>query len=74
MDYSVITATGHLDAPWIAAHLAVLDEAALDVWLDVDFQLLAAERTLDQELVWHYRQSYCEAVQSRCLCVRPTSI
>ena len=51
MDNSIVASTRHLDAPWIAANLAVLNEAAVDVRLDVDLQLLAAKRTCDQELV-----------------------
>jgi hypothetical protein len=58
MNNAIVVSTRHLDAPWIAAHLAVLDEAAADIELDIDFQVLAAIRTRDQELVWHCRQSY----------------
>jgi hypothetical protein len=57
MDDPIVVSTRHVDAPWIAANLAVLDEAAMDIGLDVDFHLLAAERTGDQELLWHVRQS-----------------
>jgi hypothetical protein len=53
VDEPIFIPAGDVDAPWIAAHLAVLNEAAMDVGLDVDFHLLAAERTADQELVWH---------------------
>ena len=53
MDNPIVTSTRHLDAPWIAANLTVLNEAAVDVRFDVDFQVLAAKRTPDQELVWH---------------------
>ena len=53
MNNPILVSTRHLDAPWIAADLAVLNEAAADVRLDVDFQILAAERTRNQELVWH---------------------
>ena len=49
----IVVSTGHGDAPWVTADLAVLNEAAADVRLDVDLQLLAAERTCDQKLVWH---------------------
>ena len=49
----IVVSTGHGDAPWVTADLAVLNEAAVDVRLDVDLQLLAAERTRDQKLVWH---------------------
>ena len=55
MDNPIVVSTGHADAPWIAAHLAILNEAAMDVRLDVDFHLLAAKRTRDQKLVWHSR-------------------
>jgi hypothetical protein len=51
----IVASTRHVDAPWIAAHLAVLNEAAVDVRLDVNFQALAAKRTGDQKLVWHFR-------------------
>jgi hypothetical protein len=64
MDDPIAASTGHLDAPWMAAHLAVLHEAAVDVRLDVDFQVLAAKRTRDQELVWHCRQSSCNTTDS----------
>src|SRR5688500_13236201 len=67
MDDSVVASTGHANAPWIAANLAVLNEAAVDVRLDVDFQSLAAKRTGDQELVWHCRQSYCNAARPAML-------
>ena len=63
MDDPIVATTRHLDAPWIAANLAVLNEAALDVRLDVDFHVLAAKRTRDQELVWHFPRSYCKAGQ-----------
>jgi len=55
MDNPIVASTRQVDAPWIAAHLAVLNEAAVDVRLDVNFQALAAKRTGDQELVWHFR-------------------
>jgi len=57
VDNPIVVSTRHVDAPWIAANLAVLNEAAADVRLDVDFQLLAAKRTGDQELVWHHEPS-----------------
>jgi hypothetical protein len=63
MDNPIVVSARHLDAPWIAANLAVLNEAAGDVRLDVDFRVLAAKRTRDQELVGHHRQSYCNAGQ-----------
>ncbi len=49
----IVVSTGHVDAPWVTADLAVLNETAMDVRLDVDLQLLAAEWACDQELVWH---------------------
>jgi hypothetical protein len=63
MDNPSVVSTRHVDAPWIAANLAVLNKAAVNVRLDVDFQVLAAKRTRDQELVWHFRRSYCNAGQ-----------
>ena len=51
MDSPVFVATRHADAPWIAADLAVLNEAAADIRLDVDLQLLAAKWTRDRKLV-----------------------
>jgi hypothetical protein len=51
MDRTIFVSTGHADAQWIAADLAILHKAAVDVRLDVDFQLLAAKRTRDQKLV-----------------------
>ena len=59
MDSPIFVSTRHVDAPWIAADLAVLNEAAVDVGLDVDLQLLAAKRTRDQELVRHLRHACC---------------
>jgi hypothetical protein len=63
MDNPIVASTRHLDAPWIAANLTVLNEAAVDVRLDVDFQALAAKRARDQELVWHLQPSYGNAGQ-----------
>ena len=54
MDDPIVASTRYMDAPRIAAHLAVLYEAALHIGLDVDFQILAAKRTRDQELVFHF--------------------
>jgi hypothetical protein len=51
VDNPLFASTRHVDAPWVAANLAVLNEAAGDVKLDVDLRLLAAKRTRDQELV-----------------------
>jgi hypothetical protein len=53
MDNPIVVSTGHMDSPWIAAHLAILNEAALDVRLDVDFRAFAAKGTCDEKLVWH---------------------
>ena len=55
MDRPLLVAASDVDAPRIAADFAILDEAALHVRLDVDFHLLAAEWTCDQELVGHVR-------------------
>ena len=62
MDDPVVASTRHVNAPWIAANLAVLNEAAVDVRLDVDFHVLAAKRTRDHELVRHVF-----AILPRCL-------
>jgi hypothetical protein len=51
MDNPIFVSIRHADAPWIAADLAVLNEAAVHVRLDVDLRLLAAKRTCDQKLV-----------------------
>ena len=48
---AIVASTRHDDAPRIAADLAVLNEAAVDVRFDVDLHLLAAKRTRDQELI-----------------------
>jgi hypothetical protein len=64
MNNSIVASARHLNAPWIAAHLAVLNEGAAEVRLDVDFESLAAKWTCHQELVCHCRQSYCNASQS----------
>jgi len=55
MDNPVVVSARHEDAPWIAADLAILHEAAMDIRLDVDFHLLAAKRTRDDELLGHFR-------------------
>jgi hypothetical protein len=51
MDDPIVISTGHVDAPGIAADLAILNEAAADVRFHVDLHLLAAERTRHQEYV-----------------------
>jgi hypothetical protein len=51
VDSPIFTSTRHADPPWIATGFAVLNEAPGDIRLDVDFQLLAAKRTCDQELI-----------------------
>ncbi len=53
LDVSVVAAPGDAHAPRIAADLAILDEAALDVGLDIDFHGLAAVRTGYEMLVIH---------------------
>ena len=55
MDNSIFVLIRHLDAPWIATDFAILNEAAMNVWLDIDFDLLSTERTRDNELVCHLR-------------------
>jgi hypothetical protein len=55
MDDSIFVSIRHLNAPWIAADFAILNEAAVNVWLDIDFHLLATKRTRDHEFVRHLR-------------------
>lgn len=62
MDNPIFVSTRHVDAPRIAADLAVLNEAAVDIGLDVDLQPLAAKRTRDHKVVWHLQRSYCKLV------------
>ena len=50
---AIVARAVHADAPWIAADLAILDEAALHVGLEIDFDLLAAVRTGDKKLIVH---------------------
>ena len=40
-------------APWIAAHLAVLDEGAVDIRLEIDLHFFAAVRTGHKDLFAH---------------------
>lgn len=68
MDNPIVASTRHLNAPRIAANLAVLNEGAVHVTLDVDFQLLAAKRTRDHEVVWYCWQSYCNTDQPAVHC------
>jgi hypothetical protein len=55
LDVAVVAGPAHADTPGVAAHLAVLDERAADVRLEVDFDLLAAVRTGDEELVQGFK-------------------
>jgi len=63
MNNALVVSTDHVDAPRIAADLAVLDEAAVDVRLDVNLHLLAAEWTRDQKLVGHSRAILLQCAQ-----------
>jgi hypothetical protein len=65
MDNALFASPGHVDAPGIAADLAVLDEAAVDVRLDVDLHMLAAKWTRDQKLVGHLRAILLQSEQLR---------
>ena len=49
----IVVSARHDDAPRIAADLAVLNEAAVDVRLDVDLHLLAAVRARHDEPIVH---------------------
>jgi len=70
IDNPIVVSTRHVDAPWIAANLAVLNEAPANVRLDVDFHVLAAKRTRDHKFICHLPISYRNAGQlySRHFC------
>ena len=51
MDGPIAASTRHVDAPGIAADLAILNEASCDVWFDVDLDLLSAKGTGDEKIV-----------------------
>ena len=53
LDVASFAASYHAHAPRIAADLAVLDEAAAHVGLDVDLDLFAAVRAGNQEAIVH---------------------
>lgn len=61
---SLISPPGHVNPPRIAAHLAVLNERAADIRLDVDLDGFAAVGALHQKLVcrhlWHTGQKNVE--------------
>jgi hypothetical protein len=50
---ALVASPGDVDAPRVAAHFAVLDEAPLHVRFDVNLQLLAAVRTDNEIFVGH---------------------
>jgi hypothetical protein len=50
---SLIARSDNPHAPWIAAHLAVLDQGAVDIRLQIDLHFFAAVRTGHQELFAH---------------------
>ena len=54
VDRSILTRAGHSDPPGIAAHLAILDKAASHVFLDEDFDVLAAVRAGHEKFVRHH--------------------
>ena len=53
IDPTVAIAARYADAPWVAAHFAVLNEAAGDIGLNVDFDILAAVRTRHNKQIVH---------------------
>jgi len=53
IDDPVVVPARHSNPPGIAAHFAILHEAAGNIRLHVDLQCLAAVWTGDQELVRH---------------------
>jgi rhodanese-related sulfurtransferase len=50
---TIFTAPNDANAPGVAAHLAILHEAARDVRLEVDFDVLAAVRARYDKIVVH---------------------
>jgi hypothetical protein len=54
MDYPIFVSTRYVHAPRIAADLAALKEAAVDIGLYVNPQVLATKRTRHSEVVWHF--------------------
>lgn len=61
MDRTIFVSTRDVDAPRIAADFAILNEAAVDIGLYIDLQVLAAKRTRHQEVVRH-----CAAIVLQC--------
>ena len=65
MNTPIVASASHKDAPWIAANLAVLDEGAGHVLLDINLDLLGAERARDQKLVRHSEDATVTLVTER---------
>jgi hypothetical protein len=63
IDMAIGAPARHAHPPGIAANFAVLDEAALDVRLEIDFHLLAAVGTHHEEQVFHARPTLLARVQ-----------
>jgi hypothetical protein len=63
IDLPILVTTRHVHSPRIAANLAVLDESACHVRLDVDLYLLAAEGTCDQKVVRHSEDATADSDQ-----------
>jgi len=53
IDETFLTSSHDEETPRIAAHLAVLNEAAANIGLDIDLDLLTRTRALDQKVVSH---------------------
>ena len=53
VDTPITSGTRDMYTPRIAAHLAVLDKSADNVWFDVDLAFFAAVRTSDNEVIVH---------------------
>jgi hypothetical protein len=73
VDLTFAMAARNPDAPRIAAHFAVLNEAADDVGLDVDFEVLPAVRTRHSEPVVHGPVLYKEREDTRGCCKHASS-
>ena len=57
VDRAILSRPGHSDPPGIAADLAILYKTPSDVFLDEDFDLLAAIGASHEEFIRHYGPS-----------------
>ena len=69
LDVTLLAVTDHAQVPGVTADLAVLDERASDVRLQVNLHCLAAIRTINAEHVIHHpnvSSNRALAIGSRC--------